>query len=122
MVINMVDFLLQAIIAVPIFLLEILFLYLWFSRSYLPTKGMDIRRFKRRLLDFRRYQKALHTGEAKSSSGMELFLETNRDIYEPIIFEIIILYVILYFIAIVGAVFVYAITESIGEICLCLSV
>lgn len=104
-------YVLEAIIAIPIFLLEILFLYCWFKMFYLPQKGLTVQRLKKRVREFRQYQKKLRTKEKNANEAMEKFLKKNRNVYEYFVPQILCGCVVLYVFGIVCAMLFVVVTE-----------
>ncbi len=102
---------LQVLIAVPIFLLEVLFLYLWFSKSYLLKKGLNIQRYNRRVREFREYQNKVREGKIEPDAEMKKFLKENQNIYRSFLPDILFRCAELYVLGIVGAIVLYTFTD-----------
>ena len=105
-------YILQALIAVPVFLLEILFLFWWFIKFYLPGKGMTLQRLKKRVRNFSDYRKALKKGNVKESLEMKELLKQHEKTYKYMIPILLCNCAMLYIIGLVFAVFVTVFTKA----------
>lgn len=84
-------FILCAIIAIIILLMEALSLYIWLTKKYLPPKKIKLSRLKKQIKEFYRYKRKFDKNEIVPSFSMNIFLKRQKKKYENFVNDIIFL-------------------------------
>lgn len=77
------------IITIIILLMELMSLYIWLTKKYLPPKAKKYTQLKKQIKEFYRYKRKIDKNEIVPSDSMNIFLEGQKKKYGSFVNDII---------------------------------